>query len=138
MSVFESRELDVAGPVRARSLLTVRAAISSARSSERPCSRSLALMCSYLRASFVPFFTPRGGISTSSSETASVGHVPGEQGSKREDERVPGGIAYGRIVDPVPVRREAFDEAIAFGGVGYDDRRVSQRGDPGRRRRRPR
>ena len=41
MSVFESRELDLACPVRARSLFTVRAAISSARLSDRPCPRSL-------------------------------------------------------------------------------------------------
>src|SRR5207302_1165924 len=45
-----------------RSLLTVRAAISSARPSLAPCSRWLSLMCSYCRARFVPFFTPRGGI----------------------------------------------------------------------------
>jgi hypothetical protein len=36
MSVFDSRELDFASPLRARSLFTVRAAISSARLSDRP------------------------------------------------------------------------------------------------------
>ena len=40
MSVFESRELDFAWPVRARSLLTVRAAISFARFVETPRFRS--------------------------------------------------------------------------------------------------
>src|SRR4051812_10453817 len=65
MSVFERRELDFVSPRRARSLLTGRAAISSARFSERPCFFSLSLMCSYWRASFVPFFTPGGGIATS-------------------------------------------------------------------------
>src|SRR5688572_8317406 len=65
MSVFDRREDVCASPLRARSLLTVRAAISSARSSEEPRSRSESLMCSYWRARFVPFFTPRGGIGAS-------------------------------------------------------------------------
>jgi hypothetical protein len=63
MSSRESRDASRASPCRARSLFTVRAAISSARSSEAPRSRADSLMCSYWRARFVPFFTPRGGIS---------------------------------------------------------------------------
>src|SRR5689334_23917421 len=51
-------------PERARSLFTVRAAISSARDSLAPCFFSLFLMCSYCRARFVPFLTPRGGMPT--------------------------------------------------------------------------
>src|SRR3954452_7762104 len=62
MSVRDSRELVSLSPARARSLLTVRAAISSALSSDLPCSSWLSLMCSYWRARFVPGFTPRGGI----------------------------------------------------------------------------
>jgi hypothetical protein len=41
---------DAASPVSARCWLTVRAAISSARSGERPSSSSLSLMCSYCRS----------------------------------------------------------------------------------------
>src|SRR3954468_13974850 len=62
MSCVEVRERVRDSPRRARSLLTVRAAISSARLSERPCCFSLCLTCSYWRARFVPFLTPRGGI----------------------------------------------------------------------------
>src|SRR5688572_32810334 len=62
MSLVDVRERVFDSPERAFSLLTVRAAISSARSSDRPCSFSLALMCSYWRARLVPFLTPRGGI----------------------------------------------------------------------------
>ena len=52
-------------PERARSLLTVRAAISSALRSERPACFSLRLTCSYWRARLLPFLTPRGGMSAS-------------------------------------------------------------------------
>src|SRR3954469_15766071 len=62
MSCVEVRERVRDSPLRARSLFTVRAAISSARSSERPCSFWLSLMCSYCRARFVPFLTPAGGM----------------------------------------------------------------------------
>jgi hypothetical protein len=55
MSLVDVRELVFDSPLRARSLLTVRAAISSARSSEAPCSRSLSLMCSYWRSRLLPF-----------------------------------------------------------------------------------
>src|SRR5919204_1919817 len=51
-------------PERARSFCTVRAAISSAL--RPPRARWLRLMCSYCRARFVPFLTPRGGIAVSS------------------------------------------------------------------------
>src|SRR5438270_12395697 len=50
MSLRESLELSLASPDRARSLFTVRAAISSAVSSLRPRSRSPSLMCSYCRS----------------------------------------------------------------------------------------
>src|SRR5215207_7873804 len=62
MSCVDVRERWRDSPLRARSLLTVRAAISSARDSEAPCSFWLSLMCSYWRARLVPFLTPRGGI----------------------------------------------------------------------------
>src|SRR4051812_36011581 len=62
MSWVEVRERCLDSPLRARSLFTVRAAISSARSSDAPCSFWLSLMCSYCRARLVPFLTPRGGI----------------------------------------------------------------------------
>src|SRR5215207_5821161 len=65
MSCVEVRDRDRDSPERARSLLTVRAAISSARDSDAPCSFSLSLMCSYCRARLVPFWTPRGGIARS-------------------------------------------------------------------------
>jgi hypothetical protein len=62
MSLVDVGELVRDSPDRARSLLTVLAAISSARCYEAPLLRSLCLMCSYCRARFVPFFTPLGGI----------------------------------------------------------------------------
>ena len=48
-------------PERARSLLTVRGDLLGAVL-ETPRSFALSLMCSYWRARFVPFLTPRGGI----------------------------------------------------------------------------
>src|SRR5919109_2808533 len=65
MSVRESREDSRDSPTRARSLLTVRAAISSARSSERPLSSSLFFTCSYIRPHLEPFLIPLGGIAAS-------------------------------------------------------------------------
>src|SRR5437773_4948021 len=62
MSCVEVRDRWRDSPERARSLFTVRAAISSARPSEVPRSFWDCLMCSYCRARFVPFLTPRGGI----------------------------------------------------------------------------
>jgi hypothetical protein len=50
MSRVEERDEVFASPLLARSLLTVRAAISLARFVERPCLRSLSLMCSYCRS----------------------------------------------------------------------------------------
>jgi hypothetical protein len=47
---FERDDADFVSPARARCLLTVRAAISSARSSERPCSFSDSLTCRYWRS----------------------------------------------------------------------------------------
>src|SRR3954470_14171626 len=43
---------DLVSPARARSLLTVRAAISFARLVDRPCFFSESLMCSYCRSRF--------------------------------------------------------------------------------------
>src|SRR5437773_10812113 len=62
MSRVELRDAVRLSPERARSLFTVRAAISSARPVEAPRSLALSLMCSYWRARFVAFLTPRGGI----------------------------------------------------------------------------
>src|SRR4051794_35752054 len=62
MSCVDVRDAVRDSPLRARSLLTVRAAISSARDSDAPCSFWLSLMCSYWRARLEPFFTPRGGM----------------------------------------------------------------------------
>src|SRR3954452_17762457 len=62
MSRVDVRDRCRDSPERARSLLTVRAAISSARCSERPWSFSDSLTCSYWRARLVPSLTPRGGI----------------------------------------------------------------------------
>ena len=65
MSSVDVRERVRDSPERARSLLTVRAAISSALDSLAPCDFSLALMCSYWRARLLPGFTPLGGIFSS-------------------------------------------------------------------------
>src|SRR4051812_12393272 len=62
MSLFDDRDAVRDSPERAFSLLTVRAAISSARLSERPAFFSLSLTASYWRARLVPFFTPLGGV----------------------------------------------------------------------------
>jgi hypothetical protein len=51
-----------ASPLCARCLFTVRAAISFARRVDTPRRFSDDLTCSYCRARFVPFLTPRGGI----------------------------------------------------------------------------
>lgn len=58
-----------------RSLFTVRAAISSARSVLMPRRRPDALMCSYCRARLLPDFTPRGGISPPCCERELAGAV---------------------------------------------------------------
>src|SRR5947209_13762781 len=63
MSLTDVRDRVRDSPERARSLFTVRAAISSARLSLAPRPRWLCLICSYCRARLVPFFTPRGGMS---------------------------------------------------------------------------
>ena len=68
MSSVEVRERVRDSPDRARSLLTVRAAISSARDSDRPCFLTDDLISSYWRARLVPGLTPRGGIRASPSK----------------------------------------------------------------------
>src|SRR6185312_5579839 len=72
----ELRELVAVSPLRARSLLTVRAAISSARAVERPCRFSDFLISSYWRSRLLPFFTPRGG-TVSSLRSGSEEDLPG-------------------------------------------------------------
>src|SRR6185312_12574891 len=90
MSSTDDRDRVRDSPERARSLLTVRAAISSARSSERPCSSALSLMCSYWRARLVPFLTPRGGISTSFVASALSSPARGREKRPRlPDDRLP-------------------------------------------------
>jgi hypothetical protein len=66
MSCVELREAVRDSPARARSLFTVRAAISSARSVDAPRDLTDSLTASYCRARLVPFFTPRGGIAYAS------------------------------------------------------------------------
>src|SRR3954451_24777025 len=73
MSFVDVRERCRDSPLRARSLLTVRAAISSARSSDLPWSSWLSLMCSYWRARFGPFLTPAGGMALLSLAADCVG-----------------------------------------------------------------
>src|SRR5690242_21465721 len=63
-------------PARARSLFTVRAAISSARLVELPRFFALFLIASYSRARLLPFFTPRGGIAISFARNALLDGVP--------------------------------------------------------------
>src|SRR5947207_1351660 len=53
MSFTDVRLRCLASPARARSLFTVRAAISSAVSSDRPRSRKPSLMCLYWRSRFL-------------------------------------------------------------------------------------
>src|SRR4029079_11576681 len=80
MSSRESRDDSLASPWRARSLLTVRAAISSAVSSDFPSSSRESLMCSYCRARLLPFFTPRGGtVFAPSFASWSLPGCPGDQ-----------------------------------------------------------
>src|SRR4051812_39977049 len=74
MSSSDSRDASRVLPARARSLLTVRAAISSALLTERPCSRSLSLTCSYIRSHLLPFGTPLGGIAASFQRFSPAGY----------------------------------------------------------------
>jgi hypothetical protein len=64
MSCVEVRERLRDSPERARSLFTVRAAISSARPSDVPRDFADFLISSYWRARLVPFFTPLGGMTS--------------------------------------------------------------------------
>src|SRR4029079_18386313 len=83
MSSRESRDDSLASPWRARSLLTVRAAISSAVSSAFPPARRESLMCSYCRARLLPFFTPRGGtVFAPSFRFVVVARVPGRSAAQ--------------------------------------------------------
>jgi uncharacterized membrane protein YgdD (TMEM256/DUF423 family) len=66
MSLVELRERLLDSPERARSLLTVRAAISSARLSLRPCLFSDSFTCLYCRSRLLPLLTPLGGIGLTS------------------------------------------------------------------------
>ena len=62
--MVELRDAVLDSPLRAFALFTVREAISSAFRSERPCRFTLFFTFWYCRARFVPFFTPRGGMTT--------------------------------------------------------------------------
>src|SRR3954452_10644863 len=110
MSCVEVRERVRDSPLRARSLFTVRAAISSARSSERPCSSWLSLMCSYWRARFVPFLTPAGGILASSS--TGTGH----RAITRRGQSCTTGA------EPI-ARRQALETTVPIGGDLGEERR---------------
>src|SRR5438270_13957208 len=113
MSCVDVRERLRDSPDRARSLLTVRAAISSDRRSPVPRSSWLSLMCSYWRARLVPFWTPRGGMAISSA----LGRRRG-----RASADVLLVLALGELLDQLGaerrqvVRLTARDEAV----VDYD------------------
>ena len=81
MSSVDDRLDSLASPARARSLLTVRAAISSAVSSLSPRSSTPSLMCSYWRSRFLlqaccgmpeNYPPPPGGMSDGSSPSAAA------------------------------------------------------------------
>jgi hypothetical protein len=63
LSSSDVRDAVFASPARARSLLTVRAAISFARFSDAPRSSTLSLMCSYWRSRLA--LLPAGMVATS-------------------------------------------------------------------------
>ena len=88
MSRTELREAVFDSPLRARSLFTVRAAISSARASEAPLRRSLSRMCSYCLPRLLDFLTPRGGISTSVRWFPVPPDLPGEGTAENRDRRL--------------------------------------------------
>src|SRR5437588_5016620 len=73
MSVRESLDDCFASPVRARSLLTVRAAISFARFADLPCFCSLSLTCSYCRSRLLDHACCGIRISSFAGETARGG-----------------------------------------------------------------
>src|SRR5947208_11101912 len=79
MSRVEVRERLALSPLRARSLFTVRAAVSSARPSDTPRSRWAPLMCSYWRARLVPFLTPAGGMTRQPPSLDDVLWLPGRR-----------------------------------------------------------
>src|SRR5947209_17067175 len=94
MSWVDVRDRLRDSPERARSLLTVRAAISSARLSLDPRSSCESLMCSYCRARLVPFLTPRGGTVKPpgddwSSGVVLPGHADENSGPPRKDPSAP-------------------------------------------------
>jgi hypothetical protein len=91
MSLVEVREEPRDSPERARSLLTVRAAISSALPVLAPRSSWLSLTCSYWRPRFVPGLTPRGGIAPPPAFRESFDpSLPGAWGRKRVSAATPG------------------------------------------------
>src|SRR5918994_144173 len=92
MSFVEVLEAVRDSPARARSLFTVRAAISSAVSSERPRFSSPSLMCSYWRSLLLPFLTPRGGIFASSGSV--VSSPPAFPASPTAKLRLPGIVRF--------------------------------------------
>src|SRR5207245_2800803 len=79
------------------SLLTVRAAISSARRTEIPRLRSLAFTCSYWRARLLPFVTPLGGIWTPPSVVGYLVRIyPGRRCSKTSRRLIEPTLLVGR------------------------------------------
>src|SRR2546421_826221 len=98
-------------PLRARSFCTVRAAISLARFSERPCRRSPCLTCSYWRARFVPFLTPRGG--TFSSFRSPTWPVPGSASEQS------GSAGSNRLGSTLPVSTVVLDDSRTGGHAGH-------------------
>src|SRR4051794_9464086 len=123
MSFVDVRERVRDSPERARSLLTVRAAISSARSSDLPCSFWLSLMCSYWRARLVPGFTPRGGMLGCYPEPVVCAPMAAELlivGGGRMGEALLGGLLAARrtglaVAEVAPKRREEL--SVAYPGV---------------------
>src|SRR5688572_12201847 len=115
MSVRESFEDVFASPARARSLFTVRAAISSALSSDAPRPLTLSLMCLYCRSRFLlhaccgirtPFVGSRVGF-------------PERAGINRLRQRGILDVVLGRVL----VRELVHDvEALAVGVVDLDER----------------
>src|SRR4051812_39557162 len=107
MSSRERRDDVFASPARARSLLTVRAAISFARFVDAPCSCSLSLMCSYCRSRFALQAFGIGDLL----ETLPSRKLPRERGRKRQAGLVLD-VVLGRVrvdelvddVEPLPVR----------------------------------
>ena len=84
----DSREPVLDSPARARALVHRARRDLFGAALVDPRSSWLSLMCSYWRARFVPFFTPRGGITTSYEST--VGLLPRYPPVRNMNDRVIG------------------------------------------------